>query len=206
MVWIHGGFLQWGSGHHPGLRPSGKLSAQTNTVYVSLNYRLHAFGFMSLDLLQNQTTNTSSSDKVEAFNSPNYGLQDVLVALQWVQRNIKYFGGDPTKVTLFGTDGGAALILAIMTSPTNKNLFNSVWITDAAVYFNRTNQDAIRYNNKNFLKRTQCLDLQCLRLLSSRQIIEHFLGKNDPSFRINDQNDLPILGILSQQLVVVDGK
>src|SRR4051812_23788944 len=108
MVWIHGGFLQFGNGHQPGLRPSGKLAKKTNTVYVSFNYRLHALGFLALDQLANSGANSSLG---------KYGLWDMTVALSWVQKNIKAFGGDPKKVTVFVPDGGAASILALRSNP-----------------------------------------------------------------------------------------
>ena len=203
MVWIHGGFLQFGSGHQPGLRPNGKLAKTTNTVYVSLNYRLYAFGFMPLDLLTN-STNNSTEDRVRS-DSTNFGLMDIIEALNWIQANIRSFGGDPRKVTLFGADSGAALILAIITNNDLKNLHSSSWLINPALYLNHTFTDVSTHNRKNFLKHSGCKTVKCLRSLTSAQVIEYFLGKNDPSFRINDQNDLPILGIMSEQLIIIDG-
>ena len=195
MVWIHGGFLQFGSGHQPGLKPNGKLAKKTNTVYVSLNYRLHAFGFLALDLLEDNR-----------HKSTNFGLMDVILALQWIQHNIKSLGGSPSKVTLFGADSGAAIILALMTNPRYRSLFQSAWLIDPAVYFDKSLAKASKENAKNFLKRTNCKTIECLRSLSAQHIIRSFIGKNDPSFRIIDQNDLPILGIFNEQLITVDSK
>ena len=89
MVWIHGGSLQSSSGNWPGYSPTSKLANTTNTVYVSMNYRLHAFGFMALDILSSQSPNNVSG---------NYGFMDQQLALQWVQMNIKNFGGNPNLV------------------------------------------------------------------------------------------------------------
>lgn len=195
MVWIHGGFLQFGSGHQPGLKPNGKLAKKTNAVYVSLNYRLHAFGFLALDLLADNS-----------YKSTNFGLMDVILALQWIQHNIKSFGGSATKVTLFGADSGAALILALMANKQYRSLLSSAWLIDPAVYFDKSLVKASKDNTKNFLKRTNCKTIECLRSLSAQHIIRSFIGKNDPSFRIIDQNDLPILGIFNEQLITVDSK
>jgi carboxylesterase type B len=195
MVWIHGGFLQFGSGHQPGLKPNGRLAKKTNTVYVSLNYRLHAFGFLALDLLMNNTK-----------SSTNFGLMDVILALQWIEMNIKSFGGDNKKLTLFGADSGAALILAIITNPDMRSLFHSSWLIDPAVYFDKSIPNASKDNKKNFLTRTNCKTIDCLRSLSPIQVVHSFLGKNDPSFRIIDQNDLPVLGIMNEQLITIDSK
>ena len=206
MVWIHGGFLQFGSGHQPGLRPNGKLAKTMDSVYVSLNYRLYAFGFMPLDLLVNNTNNGTDDNLIQnENNSTNFGLMDVILALQWVQNNIRTFGGDPRKVTLFGADSGAALILAIISNPDLRQLYSSSWLINPALYLNHTFTEVSTHNRKNFLKHSGCQTLDCLRSMSSTQVIEYFLGKNDPSFRINDQNDLPILGIMSEQLIIIDG-
>lgn len=164
-----------------------------NIVFVSFNYRLHALGFLALEL-----SNTSSFS--------NVGLWDQIVALQWIAENIKSFGGDPAKVTLFGSDSGATSILALMTTNEVDNLFRSAWLVGPALYFNQTFLEASRENGRNFLERSGCHDVGCLRTATAKEITQHFLGKNDPSFRINDQNDLPIQGIFTEQLIVVDGK
>ncbi|GIX78530.1 hypothetical protein CEXT_720551 [Caerostris extrusa] len=51
MVWIHGGFLQFGNGNEPGISPTAKLAKKMNMVFVSMNYRLYTLGFMALDIL-----------------------------------------------------------------------------------------------------------------------------------------------------------
>lgn len=196
MVWIHGGFLQFGSGHEPGLRPSGELARKMNTVFVSFNYRLLSLGFLALDQLANEGQNGSSG---------NYGLWDQVVALNWIQDNIKSFGGDPFKVTLFGSDGGAASIMALSSNPDLSHLFRSSWLIGPATYFNVSFTDVSRRNHNGFLKRSGCQTIQCLRSLTPTNVVKLFLGNDDPSFRINDQNDLPIQGIFPEQLIVLDG-
>ena len=89
-MWIHGGFLHWGSGHDPGICPSGRVAKRLNSVFVSFNYRLGPLGFMALDIL---STNPQDA-------RGNYGLWDQIVALEWVKHNIRAFGGDPEKVYL----------------------------------------------------------------------------------------------------------
>lgn len=196
MVWIHGGFLQFGSGHDPGLRPSGELARNLNTVFVSFNYRLLSLGFLALDQLANDGPNGSFG---------NYGLWDQVVALNWIQENIRSFGGDPKKVTLFGSDGGAASIFALSSNPDLSHLFRSTWLIGPATYFNVSFNDASRRNHNGFLKRSGCQTIDCLRSLTPANVVKLFLGNDDPSFRINDQNDLPIQGIFPEQLIVLDG-
>ncbi|KAI1309491.1 Neurotactin [Halotydeus destructor] len=198
MVWIHGGFFEFGHGHQPGLRPSGKLARKTDTVYVSLNYRLHVLGFLALEQLANSGPNSSFG---------NYGLWDQIVALNWIQRNIKQFGGNANKVTLFGPDAGAASILAIASNSDYSHLFRSAWLLGPALFFNHSFAESSHKNTHNgFMDRTKCDSAQCLRSLPARRVLELFLGNDDPAFRINDQNDLPIQGIYPEQLIVVDGE
>ena len=70
-------------------RINEKLANNTDIVYVGFNYRLHAFGFMALQMLaDNSSTGTSG----------NYGFMDMISVLQWVQTNIQNFGGNPNQV------------------------------------------------------------------------------------------------------------
>ncbi|XP_077137721.1 para-nitrobenzyl esterase-like [Ranitomeya variabilis] len=91
--WIHGGYLLIGSGFEPGYCPNEDLAQWSQIVHVSFNYRLNAFGFMTLETLrEGSATNTTS----------NYGFMDQIAALKWVQKNIESFGEDPDKVTIYG--------------------------------------------------------------------------------------------------------
>ncbi|XP_035214010.1 neurotactin-like, partial [Stegodyphus dumicola] len=197
MVWIHGGFLQFGSGHQRGLSPNGHLAYRLNTVFVSFNFRLHVLGYLALDTLLSNFLEDSRG---------NYGTWDQLVAMEWIRNNIHYFGGDPTKVTVFGPDGGAASILTMMTSSHFQNTFRSAWLLGPALVFNRTFTDSSHHNRAHFLEKTGCaMDTQCLRKMTPKEVTGAYIWNDDPSFRIRDQNDLPIQGILPEQLIVVDG-
>ncbi|XP_054707902.1 carboxylesterase-like [Uloborus diversus] len=196
MVWIHGGFLQWGSGHEPGVCPSGRVAKRLNAVFVSFNYRLGALGFMALDILSQNPQDAKG----------NYGLWDQVVALQWVKQNIRAFGGDPEKVTVFGADSGAASILALQSSEIAKDLFRSAWLLGPSFTFNRTFEDLSQHHRAFFLARSSCTNATCLRHLPAHTIAETYLWKDEPSFRIRDQNDLPIPGIYPEQMIVLDGE
>lgn len=93
MVWIHGGLFKQGSSSIKKFGPDNLI--ENEVVVVVMNYRLGALGFLSLNL----------SDA-----SGNAGLKDQVLALKWVQKNIKYFGGDSKSVTIFGESTGAAAI------------------------------------------------------------------------------------------------
>ena len=112
MVWIHGGGFFAGFGGEE--RHNGGPLARKGAVVVTLNYRLGAFGFMAHPALAAESPNHSSG---------NYGLLDQIAALQWVQRNIARFGGDPARVTIFGESAGGMSVGALIGSPLAKGLF-----------------------------------------------------------------------------------
>lgn len=112
MVWIHGGgfFAGWGGLEFNNPGPLTKKGA----IVVTLNYRLGAFGFMAHPALAAESPQHSSG---------NYGLLDQISALQWVRRNIDRFGGDPTRVTIFGESAGGMSVGSLIGSPLAKGLF-----------------------------------------------------------------------------------
>lgn len=112
MVWIHGGGFVGGSGSDQ--RSDGTLMASKGVVLVSFNYRSGIFGFLAHPELS-----AESDLKI----SGNYGLQDQIAALKWIQDNISHFGGDPNRVTVFGVSAGSASISLLLTCPQAKGLF-----------------------------------------------------------------------------------
>ncbi|KAL8589373.1 hypothetical protein ACOMHN_021525 [Nucella lapillus] len=106
MVWFHGGAFVFGSGSQ---YDGAVLAAEGNVIVVTPNYRLGLLGFLS-------TGDNSSMG--------NYGLWDQWLALKWVKDNIVQFGGDSSRVTIFGESAGAASVSYHMTSPYSKGLFH----------------------------------------------------------------------------------
>jgi len=113
MVWIYGGGYVAGSTSEG--RQDGQFLAQHNVVVVSMNYRLGIFGFFTLPELATESGRNAAGD---------YGLLDQVAALQWVQRNIASFGGDPGNVTIFGESAGSFSVSALMASPLAHGLFD----------------------------------------------------------------------------------
>ena len=112
MVWIHGGGFTAGT-------PAEKLYhgewlASKGVVVVSVGYRLGVFGFLAHPAL---------SAEIAQNVSGNYGLLDTIAGLQWVQKNISAFGGDPRRVTVFGESAGAIAVSMLCASPLAKGLF-----------------------------------------------------------------------------------
>ncbi len=112
MVWIHGGSFETGSGSMDVY--GGQNLAAKGMVVVTINYRLGPLGFLAHPAL--------SAESAEGI-SGNYGLLDQIAALEWVQKNIAGFGGDPTNVTVFGESAGAISILDLLVSPLAEGLF-----------------------------------------------------------------------------------
>jgi len=112
MVWVYGGGFTGGTAAMPYY--DGAALARKNVVVVTLNYRTNIFGFFAHPAL-------SAEDAHEV--SGNYGLLDILAALRWVHRNIGGFGGDPSKITVFGESAGASALGLLLTSPPAHGLF-----------------------------------------------------------------------------------
>ena len=113
MIWIYGGANLYGANSVASY--DGTAFARDGVVLVELNYRLGALGFFAHPAL------TKDARPGEAL--ANYGLMDQVAGLQWVKRNVAAFGGDPNNVTVFGESAGGINILALMTSPEAKGLF-----------------------------------------------------------------------------------
>ena len=125
MVWIHGGGYTRGTGAVPTY--DGENLASKGAVVVTINYRMGIFGFLAHPELTRESDVKSSGD---------YGLLDMVSALDWVQKNIAAFGGDPKRVTIFGESAGSSAVNFLMASPLAKGLFNRV-IGESGANFGR---------------------------------------------------------------------
>ena len=112
IVWIYGGGYINGSASMP--LYWGDRLAQKGVVAVTIAYRLGPLGFLALPELTRESPQHSSG---------NYGLMDQIAALEWIQRNIAAFGGDPKCVTIAGQSSGAISVSILMASPLAKGLF-----------------------------------------------------------------------------------
>ncbi|KAJ9622593.1 hypothetical protein H2203_006241 [Taxawa tesnikishii (nom. ined.)] len=111
MVYIHGGGFTEGAGHVSHQHDTTRMAALSvkedmPVVLVSIGYRLNYFGFLNCQDLRDEHKETSS----EPFPF-NLGLYDQRTALQWIQKHIAGFGGDPLQVTVFGESAGASSIV-----------------------------------------------------------------------------------------------
>ncbi|XP_065807648.1 cAMP-regulated D2 protein [Labrus bergylta] len=160
MVWIHGGDFIAGSASKP-LYDGRFISNFTHTVVVSMEYRLGAFGF----LVSGKDPHTSAVG--------NYGILDQQAALLWVQQNIAGFGGDPSKVTVFGESAGAQSVSLHLMIQSSKPLFKQAVLQSLPFSIPlKTRHDALKLG-KDFAKQTNCSvsDIVCLLSLSPQAVL-----------------------------------
>ncbi len=135
MVWIHGGAYVTGSGSSE--LYDGASFARDGVVMVSLNYRLHAFGFLYLDELFDGAQGTG-----------NLGILDQIAALEWVRDNIAEFGGDPDNVTIFGESAGGMSVGTLMGTPAASGLFRRAIAQSGAAQHNISRSAAGRVTER----------------------------------------------------------
>ena len=118
MLWIHGGGFDSGSAAgNPGMG-----LAKKDVVLVSLNHRLNILGFLDL---------SQFGEKYKY--AANAGMLDIVAALQWIQDNIKKFGGDPDNVTIFGESGGGGKVGTLLCMPSARGLFHKAIIMSGTI-------------------------------------------------------------------------
>jgi para-nitrobenzyl esterase len=148
MVWMHGGGFTAGSGNYL-LYDGTNLAKKEDVVVVSVNHRLNLFGFLHLADLGGE----------KWAGATNAGIQDLVAALAWVRDNIENFGGDPSRVTIFGQSGGGGKTTTVMAMPSAKGLFHRAIAQSGSAFRGQTASDATdgaeRYLAKLGLKRDQ---------------------------------------------------
>ncbi|XP_026017127.1 acetylcholinesterase [Astatotilapia calliptera] len=166
MVWIYGGGFYSGSSSLDVY--DGRYLAHSETVIVvSMNYRIGAFGFLALH---------GSSEA-----PGNVGLLDQRMALQWVQDNIHFFGGNPKQVTIFGESAGGASVGFHLLSPDSRPTFtrailqsgvpNCPWASVSPAEARRRATQLAKFVGCNGGNDTEIID--CLRSKSPQQLIDH---------------------------------
>jgi para-nitrobenzyl esterase len=126
IVYIYGGGFTLGSS---GMAIySGENVAKKGVIFVSFNYRVGALGYMAHPELTAESPHHASGD---------YGFLDQVAALQWIQRNIDRFGGDPANVTISGQSAGAMSVSALEASPLAKGLFQRGFAMSLSMFDHR---------------------------------------------------------------------
>ena len=165
MVWVHGGADTGGWSYEPNYL--GHHLASKDVVVVSINYRLNIFGFFAHPEMSNQTG--------------NFGLEDEILALQWVKDHISAFGGDPENITYFGESAGGAHVSYLIASPMGKGLFKRGIIQSGAYnLFNWTSKDDVEELGLKTQTVLNAHDLQTMKTLSAESILSASIGLNHP--------------------------
>jgi len=161
MVWIHGGALITGESND---YDATRLVEQGDVILVTINYRLGALGFLAHPSLTAESPDHASG---------NFGLLDQQEALRWVQRNIRSFGGDPSRVTIFGESAGGLSVHSQLASPTSHGLFQRAIVESGAYQLTVPPLAAVEATGTAFATRAGCTDQSaaCLRGLSVDQVL-----------------------------------
>jgi len=168
MVWMYGGGFMFGDKYEFGLYDATASVRTRGHIHVAMNYRLNALGFLALQELM---------DESPVKTTGNYGTQDQLAALTWVQKNIKNFGGDPSRVTIFGESAGAFSVCWHLVNPASANLFSAAIMEsgtcDSIDFF--VPLDKAQAWSYDYAAMLGCKDkptiLSCLRALPARTIL-----------------------------------
>jgi para-nitrobenzyl esterase len=188
MVYLHGGGYSNGSGAGPEIEGTN-LSRRGNVVVVTINHRLNAFGYMYLAMLGGG----------EFADSGNAGQLDIVLALEWIRDNIAEFGGDPSRVMVFGQSGGGAKIATLMAMPAAKGLFHraitmSGQQTTAAGPLNATKRSEA-YLKALGLSRASLAEIKTVptaKLVEALAVVDPILGTRNVYFGpVFDMKHLP---------------
>ncbi|KAJ4380866.1 hypothetical protein N0V86_004228 [Didymella sp. IMI 355093] len=151
MFWLCGGNLQSGSGSYDYFDGSS-LAINEDVVVVTINYRTNIFGF-------------SNSPEV-SLGSQNSGFLDQRFALQWVQQNIAAFGGDPTRVTIFGESAGGESVKQLLANPPSPRPFSAAILQSQNIALTGDGLASYAQVLLNF----GCIDIACLRGVNASAI------------------------------------
>ncbi|KAG5263459.1 hypothetical protein AALO_G00265060 [Alosa alosa] len=160
MVYIHGGSYMEGTGN---MIDGSVLASYGNVIVITLNFRVGVLGFLS------------TGDQAA---KGNYGLLDQIQALRWISENIGYFGGDPKRITVFGSGIGASCVSLLTLSHHSEGLFQRAIIQSGSALSSwAVNYQPVKYTRMlaekvgcNVLDTMDMVD--CLRKKSARELVE----------------------------------
>jgi len=202
LIFIYGGGFTQGSSAMANY--SGESLAKKGVVYVSFNYRIGALGFMTHPELTSENPRRTSG---------NWGLLDQVAALQWVNRNIGQFGGDPGNVTILGQSAGSASVSYMQASPLTRGLIHRAFGMSGSAVGGRGRTASLADGERSGLQFQEQLKVTSvveMRRLSAERIyaaqiaqgaprfqptVDSYLLPESPTqlFAAGRQNDVPLL-------------
>ena len=169
MVFFHGGSYGWGAVSDPMYDGHNLVAKYPDIVLVTVEYRLGLLGFIDFSAVPGGDAYPTSG---------NLGLLDQVCALQWVQKNIAAFGGDPDNVTIFGESAGAGSVSLIPLMDEADGLYKRVIAESGSVALTYSREECQNLT-KLFLEESGCATMEELAALSEDRIIELNEGLND---------------------------
>jgi para-nitrobenzyl esterase len=193
MVWIHGGAFTSGAG----AIYQGEDLARKGVIVVTINYRLGVFGFLAHPELSKESASHISG---------NYAFLDQIAALRWVQKNIAAFGGDPSRVTIFGESAGSWSVNSLVATPLAKGLFQRAIGESGAQFTITRTLAAAEEAGRRFAESGGAASLTALRAMPAQAVsdlqgfqtsgtVDGYVFPEDilTLFRTGKQNDVPTL-------------
>jgi para-nitrobenzyl esterase len=200
FVWIYGG--GFGSGGSACPIYDGEAMAKKGVIFVSINYRVGAFGFFAHPGLSKESNGKASG---------NYGLLDQIAALKWVKKNIAGFGGDPDRVTIAGQSAGSMSVNCLVASPLAKGLFNRAIAESGSMLIKNpvlasTTLQGAEDQGVKLAEKAGAKSLAEMRAMPAEEVLKKFRGKYSPVvdgyvlpkpvadiFAANKQNHVPVI-------------
>ena len=177
IVYIHGGSNKAGWSYEPNYL--GHNIANKGYILISIPYRLGVFGFFSHPDIEN----------------PNIALYDQIMALEWIQKYISFFGGDPSNVTLVGESAGAGGISHLIASPLSKDLFHrAIHQSGGSSFTYPTSSSNVKKLANNFANSFKDPSIEHLKSISAEKILavseevysEHYFNYVDDNLSITE--------------------
>ena len=165
LVYIHGGSLTTGSCTYEDY--NGEEVAKKGVIMINIQYRLGVFGYFAHPDLAKESLNGTTG---------NYGLLDQIKALEWVNKNAPYFGGDKNNITIAGESAGSSSVSALCASPLTENLFrraigeSSSVVVKTPPHTYRKMEDALKTGQK-IMDEMRCSSIEEMRKLSPEKLL-----------------------------------
>ncbi|XP_028177242.1 esterase E4-like [Ostrinia furnacalis] len=151
LVYVHGYAFTSSISHIYG----ADFLIEQDIVFITVTHRIGVFGFLKVD---------------ESEPDVNMGLKDIVMALKWIRKNIKHFGGDKNKITLMGSDSGATFLsLLLMTK--HRNMFSKMILQSGSIFSPSIFQSDYQMERETFKRNIRKMGIQDLRNASSKDII-----------------------------------
>lgn len=164
VFWMHGGAYSQGTGTQFGGRTMAEL---TDSIVISVNYRLGQLGYLGLPELGREN----------GLRSGSFGLMDQIQALRWTRENARAFGGDPGNVTVSGQSAGSGSVCGLLAAPSAAGLFHRAVLQSGPCTLLRTPDGARAESEaRDFAAGAGCADpgavVECLRAASGQSLVD----------------------------------